>query len=314
MIDYRTDKCWTVYIHISPSNKYYVGITSQKPKYRWNNGEGYKYNVYFYRAVQKYGWNNIQHEIIAEHLTHDEACDMEKTLIKKLQANDRMYGYNLTDGGQGISGMKRSPETIEKIRQANIGKTFSPEVIEKIRRGNLGKKLSEETLAKRSAYFKNTPDEELGNTVTVYQFTKEGVFVDLFYSVKTASEFTGIHKSNISHAAINNLSAGGYLWVREDNVVKDGDTYHIKNFKYNKSRTSGGKVEVYQFDKNTHKFICKYDSYAEASRKTGETTELIRDDVRYKRINDSEKKKYRWRNKEDVEESRENPGSFIMLR
>lgn len=34
---------WTVYEHISPSNKIYVGITSRNPKHRWDNGKGYTY-------------------------------------------------------------------------------------------------------------------------------------------------------------------------------------------------------------------------------------------------------------------------------
>ena len=33
---------YCVYKHTSPSGKVYVGITKLKPKYRWNNGKGYK--------------------------------------------------------------------------------------------------------------------------------------------------------------------------------------------------------------------------------------------------------------------------------
>ena len=59
-IDYRDNNKWTVYVHISPSNKYYVGITKLKPHERWGkNGYGYR-NQIFYRVIQKYGWENIQ--------------------------------------------------------------------------------------------------------------------------------------------------------------------------------------------------------------------------------------------------------------
>ena len=37
-------KTYTVYKHISPSNKVYIGITSIDPKQRWNSGHGYKSN------------------------------------------------------------------------------------------------------------------------------------------------------------------------------------------------------------------------------------------------------------------------------
>lgn len=34
-------KCYCVYIHISPSNKAYIGITSISPEERWDGGRGY---------------------------------------------------------------------------------------------------------------------------------------------------------------------------------------------------------------------------------------------------------------------------------
>ena len=42
---------YTVYMHISPSGKRYIGITSVKPKYRWRNGKGYETQI-FYRAIE----------------------------------------------------------------------------------------------------------------------------------------------------------------------------------------------------------------------------------------------------------------------
>ena len=106
MIDYRENNIWSVYIHISPSNKYYVGITSQNPiSARWRNGKGYKYNTHFWRAIQKYEWDNFEHEIFAEHLTKDEACEMEKTLIRELESNDAKHGYNICSGGEGTTGL-----------------------------------------------------------------------------------------------------------------------------------------------------------------------------------------------------------------
>lgn len=39
------NNCYTVYKHISPSNKVYIGITSRKPELRWRKGNGY-YNNY----------------------------------------------------------------------------------------------------------------------------------------------------------------------------------------------------------------------------------------------------------------------------
>ena len=59
---------YTVYMHISPSNKRYIGITSTKIEERWRNGKGYKHNKHFTNAINKYGWDNFEHIIIAKDL------------------------------------------------------------------------------------------------------------------------------------------------------------------------------------------------------------------------------------------------------
>lgn len=96
-IDYRENAIWTVYLHTNKINgKYYVGITSKSVNERWQNGYGYCGQV-FYRVIKKYGWNNFDHEIIAEHLTREEASAMEQVLILKL--NSMENGYNMSPGG-----------------------------------------------------------------------------------------------------------------------------------------------------------------------------------------------------------------------
>ena len=77
------DKKYTVYKHIFPNDKIYIGITCNSPKTRWGNqGYGYK-NQLVGRAIKKYGWNNIEHIIIRKGLTKEEAKIAERKLIKK---------------------------------------------------------------------------------------------------------------------------------------------------------------------------------------------------------------------------------------
>ena len=65
---------WCVYTHTNKINgKKYVGQTCQIPEKRWKNGNGYKRNPYFYNAIQKYGWDNFEHQILASDLTLEEA-------------------------------------------------------------------------------------------------------------------------------------------------------------------------------------------------------------------------------------------------
>lgn len=73
-----------VYKHTSPNGKVYIGITCQKPSYRWSEGNGYKNNVYFYRAIQKYGWESFQHEVLFTGLSKENARKKEVELIKNI--------------------------------------------------------------------------------------------------------------------------------------------------------------------------------------------------------------------------------------
>ena len=45
---------YSVYMHITPNNKKYIGITKQKLVKRWLHGKGYQKQSYFYNAILKY--------------------------------------------------------------------------------------------------------------------------------------------------------------------------------------------------------------------------------------------------------------------
>lgn len=101
---------YCVYVHISPSNKYYIGITKAKPYNRWKNGKGYCSSPHFYNAIKKYGWNNFKHIVLIENLSNEQACECEKFLIAKYKTTDREYGYNVCLGGEGINGYHHTEE------------------------------------------------------------------------------------------------------------------------------------------------------------------------------------------------------------
>ena len=90
---------YKVYMHINKVNgKRYIGITRQEPKRRWQNGCGYD-KTFFGNAIKKYGWSNFEHVIIASCLSKEDACNMERDLIKKYNSNNRDFGYNISKGG-----------------------------------------------------------------------------------------------------------------------------------------------------------------------------------------------------------------------
>lgn len=131
---------YTIYKHTAPNGKVYIGITKKKPEYRWESGSGYKKNEHFYRAILKYGWKNIKHEIVKDGLTKEQACNLEIELIAKYDATDKRKGYNISTGGEcGTLGVHPSAETRQKMSEARKGKHLSAEHRRKIGEANKGK-------------------------------------------------------------------------------------------------------------------------------------------------------------------------------
>ena len=165
---------WTVYEHITPSGKRYIGITSQKPEKRWQNGRGYPNNKSFNSAIEKYGWDEIQHNIISKDLTEKEAKWLENYLICyywTFVGFKNSKGYNMTLGGEGSLGHVTTEETrhkqseAKKCNQYHKGKHHSEETCKKISYSlkgntpwNIGKQTDEKTKRKISYSMKgHTP-------------------------------------------------------------------------------------------------------------------------------------------------------------
>ena len=209
---------YIVYKHTTPSEKVYIGITKVSVNARWRNGEGYIHNEYFYRAIKKYGWDNIKHEILFAGLTEKEAKIKEIELIRYYKSHDRAYGYNLTEGGDGVHGYTHSPESISKIpnlystghKPWNTGKCLSEETKRKLSESHKGKpspmkgvRLSEERRA-FNAMIRKRP---------ISQFDKAGIFIRHWDSAKDASISLKISQGNISQCCNKKRkSAGGYIW------------------------------------------------------------------------------------------------------
>lgn len=97
------EKDWCVYEHVFPNGKRYIGITSaQPPEKRWRHGANYKEQTKIYKAIQKYGWENIEHNIIIDGLDEELAGLFEQVLIATY--NTIEDGYNISVGGKAGNG------------------------------------------------------------------------------------------------------------------------------------------------------------------------------------------------------------------
>ena len=93
-------KIYIVYVHITPDGMHYYGQTNNI-KRRWSsNGCQYK-GTSLYPYIEKFGWDNIQHIILFEKKSKEEALKIEDSLI--------------------VSGREKG-NCINKIRSGNVSK------------------------------------------------------------------------------------------------------------------------------------------------------------------------------------------------
>ena len=122
---------YILYEHRNKINgKRYIGITNNKTKRWYGKGKHYDGSPYFWAAIQKYGWDNFEHNVLIYDLTREEASRLEKHYIKTFRTCDKAFGYNLAEGGVNaptMLGKHHSEETKLKIRNSNRGKKHSEE-------------------------------------------------------------------------------------------------------------------------------------------------------------------------------------------
>lgn len=220
---------YTVYKHTTPSGKVYIGITGKEPRKRWLNGRGYARNTHFWNAIQKYGWDNISHDLLAVGLERDEASEAEKHYIAIYRANDPNYGYNMTDGGE--KGARHNRESRSKLSLAhmgnsyNKGKPFTEERKRHLREHhadvsgeknpNYGKKMTPEQIAERQAHRTYARGSDNPTARPILQLDMDGNLVKRWGSIAEAAE-------KYTRTSIKDCLRGkykqhkGYLW-RYDN-------------------------------------------------------------------------------------------------
>jgi group I intron endonuclease len=220
---------WCVYMHENRLNgKKYIGITSQKPTRRWQNGGHYSGNAYFYAAIQKHGWDGFRHEILYTDLTQAEAERLEVELIAKYQTQDPAKGYNLAAGGSTNAGWHHTAEARERIGARTRGTSLSADHREKIaaaQRGEknhaYGKTLSAEHRGKVSAALRGrVVTEETKDHIREAKTLTAGRAVVCtttgarFRSLAEAARQTGVNRSNIVECCRGQRqTAGGCRWA-----------------------------------------------------------------------------------------------------
>jgi group I intron endonuclease len=156
------------------NGKRYIGFTTDlqkrlaSHKYR---AEKESHNYILINAINKHGWDNFECSVLEEHPDAEYAKRvLEPKYIKEMNTFfENKKGYNMTHGGEGTLGYKKTPEECEVMSKRLKGRTLSPERIEQIRQQvtgtgnpNYGKTHSEETRNKISEGIRKAHKEGRG--------------------------------------------------------------------------------------------------------------------------------------------------------
>ena len=149
---------YIIYKHTNKINgKSYIGLTQQNPRKRFKHGTGYpkRDQPLFHKAIEKYGWENFETEIIEANIkTRELANEREIYWIAFYHTwiyDPKCNGYNALPGGNSNPGHSQTDETKLKISQKLKGIKRSAETRQKMSEAKAGRKLSEETKQKLKA-------------------------------------------------------------------------------------------------------------------------------------------------------------------
>lgn len=212
---------WEIYMHIFPNGKKYIGITSQGAERRWRpNGEGYKEQGLINNAINKYGWDNVEHKVLRTVNTKEEAEEIEQMLISEYMTNKRQYGYNIRAGGQCSKGHRLSEETRAKMSRSRSG----------AKNWNYGRHLTDEVKAKLSAAHKGKCNIEairrgakkrMGknafNARKVMCYDMDGSFIAQYDSLADGGRAQGVKPQDVYACCVGRQkSTHGRRWAYAD--------------------------------------------------------------------------------------------------
>ena len=204
------------------NGKIYIGQTIGDLKYRAGyNGYKYRKCPYFYNAIQKYGWDNFTVEILQDNLTREQANEFEIKYIKYFNSQDPNIGYNISDGGNTNSVLRKKVyqytldgqfiKEWESLSDANrYYNTHSIEVINK--RSCMGYQWKYEKFEKIPPI--SNPNNT-GKQKKVYKYDLDGNFICEYNSINEAARLNGnsIAFKHISSCCNNKRkSAIGFRW------------------------------------------------------------------------------------------------------
>lgn len=205
------------------NNKLYVGSTINFDKRKREHysylRRGTHHSTYLQRSFNKYGEINFEFFIL-------ETCESEKLLIREQHYIDVLSPrYNICKIAGNSLGVKRSEETKKKLSDVHKGqKPWNKGVPQSEKQKNehslrmkgkisgvKGKKWKQESKEKLSKAKIGKPAK---NKITIYQYDKNGKYINKFSSITEAEKTTktkGIHQVLKGRCK----TANNFIWSKE---------------------------------------------------------------------------------------------------
>ena len=202
------------------NKKVYIGQTTYELAERWKHhiADAKRYPYKIYRAMNKYGIEHFQIELIEE-------CDNSELDIKEIywigKYDSYENGYNSTLGGNGV--LKYNHEEILKLWNEGYPIVYiankygaHPDVIGKIIR-SFG-------VTKKEIFHRGSGN----NRKIIAQYDKAGNLIKIYPSGSEAARQTGNAQGNISKCCLGKTkTCGGYIWKYIDEQYTKEEKYEL---------------------------------------------------------------------------------------
>ena len=157
----KLENNYSVYQHVTPDNMYYFGQT-QNVERRWEgNGKGYK-GTALQPYIEKFGWDNIQHIVLFENQTKENALWIEDFLITTAQED----GVCINKQRSGLVSKKEG-------YQQDYYEQNKDKILEKQKQ--YYEQNKDERLEKQKQYYEENKDERLEYQQQYYEQNKQRI-------------------------------------------------------------------------------------------------------------------------------------------
>lgn len=235
----ESNRQWYIYKITNPNGRVYIGKTlNYSQRLRQYKCIQLKRQALITRSLLKYGFDKHQFEVIDSFIGTSEDCSSKEMFwIRSYMSNSCKFpmqkGMNMTDGGEGVLGIKRSEEYKEQCRVRNIGKKLSDEHKKRISNALKGRQLSpsgrvhsneeKEKRASKLRGLKRTKQQVLNyrnaqaflNGSKIEVTNTEDNIVKIFDSIAGAARVIGINRDTIGKHLHGKVASKPYIKNRK---------------------------------------------------------------------------------------------------